>query len=620
MHAHGPALHGDGTATFRLWAPHAERVAIELDGEPSELEAAERGWWRARLPTQDGARYGLRLDNGPLRPDPASRRQPDGVHERSAVVDPSTWSWTDAGWRAPPLEAAVISELHVGTFTPEGTLDAATSKLAHLHDVGVTHVELLPMNTFNGPRGWGYDGVGWYAVHEPYGGPHALAAFVDACHAHGLAVLIDAVYNHLGPSGNYLSEFGPYLTERYHTPWGDALNLDGPGSDAVRAFILGSALAWLTDYHADGLRLDAVHALVDASSVHLLAELADATADLSGGLGRPLQLIAESDRQDPQTVRPREVGGLGLDAQWADELHHSIHVAVTGEQEGYYADYAGPPDVAAAYARGFVYDGRYSASRERHVGAPLPADVPSSRLIGCVQNHDQIGNRAAGDRLTTLIDADLVRVATVLLLAAPHTPLLFMGEEYGETNPFCYFTSHPEPQLAEAVRTGRAEEFAGFAAFAGEVPDPQDPETFARSKLDWSRADTEAGRQRLALHRDLLRLRRAVPALATSDRRNTRIVHADASSLLVARHHSEPPVVLLAVNLIGAERHHALPEGWSVRDTLLGSEDEAYGGAGRRAEIVDGPPRLAVPPRTATLLNVDMDWAGSVVGGRSIPR
>jgi maltooligosyltrehalose trehalohydrolase len=578
--SHGPLPAPDGTVTFRVWAPRAERVDLVLEHGTVALERGGGGWHATVARAAHGDRYTYRLDGGPERPDPASRWQPDGVHGRSAVFDPATLSWSEreSRWWPPPLAGAVIYELHVGTFTPERTLDAAAARLGPLAELGVTHVELMPVNAFNGTHGWGYDGVLWYAVHEPYGGPAALAGFVDAAHRHDLAVVLDVVYNHLGPSGNHLPEFAPYLADSYRTPWGAGLNVDGPGSDQVRAFVVENALWWLTEFHVDALRLDAVHGIVDTSAVHLLEELARAVP-------APAALIAESDRNDPRTVTPRAAGGQGLDAQWADDLHHAIHVAVTGERDGYYMDYTGLRDVAAAYRRGFVYDGRYSVYRDRHVGAPL-GDVPGERLVTCIQNHDQVGNRAAGERLTTLVDPALVRIAVVLLCAAPTTPLLFMGEEYGETAPFQFFTSHPEPELAEAVRRGRRAEFATFAAFAGQdVPDPQDEATLARSTLDHGLADTVEGRQRRALWADLLALRRAHPALRSGRRDLVEVLEVDDQRLLLTRGRR----VLLAVNL--GDEPLGLPDG----RVLLSSEDARYGGTGG--------------PRCATLLEVSRPGA-----------
>ncbi len=556
-----------------------------------------------RTTARAGTRYALSVDGGEPRPDPASRRQPDGVHGPSELVDVTAlpWSPEEATWRPAPLAGAVLYELHVGTFTAEGTLDAAIDHLADLAGLGVTHVEVMPIAPFNGDRGWGYDGVAWYAVHESYGGPEAFARFVDACHRHGLAVVLDVVYNHFGPSGNYLPEFGPYLTDRYDTPWGQALNLDGPGSDEVRALIIGNALHWLGDYHVDGLRLDAVHGLIDTSTVHVLAQLSDAVADLATRVRRPLQLIAESDRQDPQTIRPRAAGGQGIDAQWHDELHHGLHVALTGEADGYYVDYTGLPEVAACYERGFVFDGRYSRNRGRTVGAPL-GDLSSHRLVACLQNHDQIGNRALGDRLTTIVDADRLRAAIALLVASPDTPMLFMGEEYGETRPFCYFTSHPEPELAEAIREGRRAEFAAFGDFTGEVPDPQDPATFAAAKLDRRAADTPEGRARWATWSDLLALRRAQPALSSGRRDLCEVLAVDDERFAAVRRHPAGADVAVLANLSGDGWTLALPDPgpWEV---AMSTDETRYGGAGRPIVLAAG--EVTLPPRSACLLLAD---------------
>ena len=583
--AHGPDVHADGTVTFRLWSPHAERASLVLD-DAHEMSATDRGWFIARVPAAAGDRYAFRLDGGPERPDPASRHQPDGVHGRSAVVDPGDWTWTDDGFRAPPLTSGVVYELHMPTFTSEGTFAAAGDRLPGLRELGVTHVEVMPVNAYNGDRGWGYDGVDWYAVQESYGGPEAFAAFVDACHAAGLAVVLDVVYNHLGPSGNYLAEFGPYLTDRYTTPWGDAPNVDGPDSDPVRAFIIDNALMWLTDYHVDGLRLDAVHGIVDTSSVHLLTELGAAVDERADRLGRDLQLVAESDRQDPRTVMARSAGGLGLDAQWLDDLHHSIHTALTGESDGYYVDYRGLADVAAVYARGFAYDGRWSQFRRRTVGASVPDTVSSRRFVTCVQNHDQVGNRARGERLSSLVEPARLRAGIALLCLSPTTPMLFMGDEFGATTPFLFFSGHPEPELDQAVREGRRAEFASFADFGGEVPDPQDPATMEASRLDWSEAETTAGRQRRRLWTDLLRLRRTAPALANGDRRKVRIDRADPEHLALVR--TGPPDLLIVANLGDQAWHHdtataGLQLFWS-------SEREHYGGSGEAS----GGPAVAV--------------------------
>ena len=605
---HGPVVHSDGTATFRVWAPRAQQVTVEVAGRAAEpLSPLPHGWWHVRLPAVDRETYGFRLDGGDLLPDPASRRQPDGVHGPSALLDLAAlpWSVEEARWRAAPLAGAVIYELHIGTFTPEGTFDAAIAYLDDVAALGVTHVEVMPVNAFNGTHGWGYDGVLWYAVHEPYGGPHGFARFVDACHRRGLGVILDVVYNHFGPSGNVLPQYGPYLTDRYATPWGDALNLDGPGADQVRGFIVGNAVGWLDDFHLDGLRLDAVHALIDTSTTHILAELADAVADLATRVQRPLELIAESDRQDPQTLRSREAGGLGLDGQWCDDLHHGLHVAVTGERTGYYTDYRGLHDVARSFERGFVYDGRYSPGRQRTVGAPL-GSLSSHRLVTCLQNHDQVGNRPTGDRLTTIVDAERLRAAILLLLAAPSTPMLFMGEEHGETNPFCYVASHPEPELAQAVREGRREEFADFPGFAGHVPDPLDPATRDASVVDHGKAREAAGRERRALWADLLALRRSEAALASGRRDLTSVLVVDAHTLAIRRSHPDGADVLVLANLADVDRSLALdvegpPSAWQP---LVSTDHPRYGGTGRQPQATDADERVevTVPARSAGIL------------------
>ena len=612
-YSHGPTFRADGSVLFRVWAPSSERVTLLLGSERFETTRGAddvgarvggrdefRGWFEVRTAARAGDRYAFSLDGGPERPDPATRHQPDGVHDRSALVDPAAWGWTDEDFRAVPLTAGVVYELHIPTFTPEGTFAAATRELPALRDLGVTHVEVMPVNAYNGERGWGYDGVAWYAVQESYGGPAEFARFVNAAHEAGLAVVLDVVYNHLGPSGNYLAEFGPYLTDRYTTPWGDAPNVDGPQSDAVRTYILDNALMWLSDYHVDGLRLDAVHGIVDTSSVHILAQLSEAVSGLSEQVGRPLQLVAETDRQDPQTVRPRAAGGLGLDAQWLDDLHHGLHVALTGENDGYYVDYTGLPDVAAVYERGMAFDGRWSRHRERTVGTPVPADVSSRRFVTCIQNHDQVGNRARGERITALVGPDRLRAGIALLCLSPTTPMLFMGDEFGATTPFLFFSGHPEPELDRAVREGRRAEFAAFSGFTGEVPDPQNPETMAASRLDRDAAATEAGQARWRLWRDLLALRRSEPALATGDRSRTSVLDVTTERLVVRR--DGPPDLYIVANLADEPLRATI----DTQDATVrwSSDAVAYGGRDRQV-VVDGT-HVVVPSETVALVSGDV--------------
>jgi maltooligosyltrehalose trehalohydrolase len=500
---------------FRVWAPRATRMTLQLDGQRHPMSAEPGGWWHA---TGDGADYGYLIDDAETpRPDPRSRWQPDGVHGLSRVFDASAHRWHDHGWTGRQLAGGIVYELHIGTFTPEGTLDAAIDRLDHLVELGVDFVEVLPVNAFNGEWNWGYDGVAWYAVQQSYGGPAAYQRFVDGCHARGLAVIQDVVYNHLGPSGNYLPEFGPYLHEAHANTWGASVNLDGPDSDVVREHIIGNALMWLRDYHVDGLRLDAVHALVDHRAVHLLEELAERVDALSAHLGRPLTLIAESDLNDPRMIRPREAHGLGMTAQWSDDFHHALRVAVSGETVGYYEDFAPLGALRDVFERGFFHARTRSSFRGRVHGRPADASTPTWRLVVFDQNHDQVGNRATGDRLASSVDEGGLAIAAALTLLSPFTPMLFMGEEWAASTPWQFFTSHPEVELGAATARGRKAEFARMGWDESLVPDPQDPETFLRSKLRWEEKDAGTHARILALYRDLLALRRERPELTDPD-------------------------------------------------------------------------------------------------------
>jgi maltooligosyltrehalose trehalohydrolase len=502
-------------------------LTLDLTREPD-------GWWRADIPAAGhGTRYAYLIgDDDTPRPDPRSPRQPDGVHERSEVYDHGAYAWSDRSWTGRTLPGAVIYEMHVGTFTPSGTFDAAAERLDHLADLGIDLVELLPVNAFNGTHNWGYDGVCWYAPHEGYGGPDGLKRFVDACHARGLGVILDVVHNHFGPSGAYAPMFAPYLTDASNS-WGRSLNLDGPHSDEVRRHIVDSALMWLRDYHVDGLRLDAVHALVDHRAIHLLEELAVAVAVLSTHLGRPLTLIAESDLNDARLITPREAGGYGLDAQWDDDIHHTLHALVSGERDGYYGDFGTLAGLAQVLSGAFVHAGTHSTFRGRTHGRPIDRHrTYGFRFIGFLQDHDQIGNRAAGDRLSATTPHDLLRVAAVLLFTSAYTPMLFMGEEWAARTPWQFFTSHPEPDLAAAVATGRRAEFARHGWTDADVPDPQDPATFQRSKLDWNEPTSGAHREMLAFHRELIALRKAHPDLSDPRLDRVEVLHGDGYAVI----------------------------------------------------------------------------------------
>jgi len=500
---------------LRIWAPSADRVDIVCADARHAMIRADRGHWH--LDVDAGALeggYRVSLDGAEPIPDPRSRWQPDGVHGPSHIVAAddlreSAAAGADAataGFQAPGLADAVIYELHIGTFTPEGTYRAAIGKLEYLADLGVTHVELMPVATFPGRHGWGYDGVDLYAPLPAYGTPRDLAAFIDAAHALGLAVLLDVVYNHLGPDGNYLHRFGPYFTDRVKTPWGDALNYDGPQSDPVRAFVIDNALMWLRDYGFDGLRLDAVHAIYSFEAVHVLEELSRDVRHLAEQTHRHLVLIAESDLNDPRLVRAPAQGGYGLDAHWADDFHHSLHRFFTRETSGYYSDFNGLQDLATALREAYVYQGQYSGFRQRRHGRP-PLGVGADQLVVCSQNHDQIGNRAFGERLSMLVDPAQQRAIAALTLLGPCIALLFQGEEWGAGTPFLYFTDHRDPQLAEAVAAGRRREFAAFA-WGQDIPNPQDGDTFRTSKLDWSELQQSAHADLLEWYRRLIQLRR----------------------------------------------------------------------------------------------------------------
>ncbi|MCX4531811.1 malto-oligosyltrehalose trehalohydrolase [Streptomyces sp. NBC_01669] len=506
---------------FEVWAPEADSVGLRLAGElrAMERDPARTGWWTTEAEAADGDRYGFVLDDGPVLPDPRSRRQPDGPDGESAVVDQEAYAWRTE-WAGRGLPGAVLYELHVGTYTGEGTFDAAAARLPHLAELGVTHVSLMPVCPFPGTHGWGYEGVSLWAVHEPYGGPEGLKRFVDTAHGLGLAVVLDVVHNHLGPSGNYLPAFGPYFTETHHTPWGAAVNLDAAGSDEVRAYLLGSALGWLRDYRLDGLRLDAVHALADNRALTFLEELSAAVDALAAELGRPLPLIAESDRCDPRTTTPRAAGGIGLHAQWNDDFHHALHTALTGESQGYYADFAAAPLTALAktVTSAFFHNGTYSSFRGRAHGRPVDiARTAATRFVGYAQTHDQIGNRALGDRLSASLSPGLLACAAALVLTGPFTPMLFMGEEWGARTPWQFFTDHTDPALAEAVRSGRRREFAAHGWAADDIPDPQDPATRDRSCLDWTEPEREPHARIQAWYRELIALRRAMPDLSDPD-------------------------------------------------------------------------------------------------------
>lgn len=552
---------------FRVWAPVARRVSVWVDGDEHEMTAAGGGWWESTVDNAGaGSRYAFIVDGGDRLPDPRSSHQPDGVHRESAVYH-HDFGWTDQDWTGRALPGSVIYELHIGAFTPAGTLDAAIERLDHLVELGVDLVELMPVNAFNGDRGWGYDGVLWYAVHQPYGGPDALKRFVNACHRRGLGVVLDVVHNHLGPSGGYLDRFGPYFAGS--NIWGPSLNLDGPNSDEVRRYVVDNVLGWFRDFHLDGLRLDAVHALRDNRAIHLLEEIASEVDALSAHVRRPLTLIAESDLNDPKLITARAgggAGGYGLTAQWDDDVHHALHTALTGERHGYYADFGSLETLASTLRNAFFHAETYSSFRGRTHGRRIDgATTPGYRFVVFTSDHDQIGNRAVGDRPSETLSPGLLAVSAAIVLTSPYTPMLFMGEEWGARTRFPFFSGHPEPELAERIRAGRLAEFAEHGWTMTDVPDPMAESTFDAAKLDWSEPDQAEHADLLRTYQELIALRRQRPEL--SDPRLDRLrVDYDESQRWLIIHRGDLRVI---ANLADAERK--IPLDAPMSHLLLGS-------------------------------------------------
>jgi maltooligosyltrehalose trehalohydrolase len=543
----GARLLDDNRCEFRVWAPHRERVELHIVAPRDErivMTKQPSGYHDAIVECGEGTRYFYVVD-GIHRPDPASRMQPDGVHGASEVVG-SRFEWHDAGWRGVALDDAVVYELHVGAFTPQGTFEAIIPHLDELRDIGITAIELMPIAQFPGERNWGYDGVYIGAAQLSYGGPFGLKRLVDACHQRGVALFLDVVYNHLGPEGNYLREFAPYFTDRYRTPWGEALNFDGALSDHVRWFFIHNALQWIDEFHVDGLRVDAVHAVVDHSAQPFLQDLTTAVRECANRLGRLIHTFAESDLNDPRVITPAEDLGLGFDSQWNDDFHHSLHAILTREQDGYYEGFGHVSDFARVFERGYLFIGQYSTYRGRKYGA-RPNTIDGRKFVVYAQNHDQVGNRMHGDRLGSLLSSEKLKLAAAAVTLSPFIPMLFMGEDYGEKTPFQYFTSHSDTDLIEAVRRGRIEEFDDFD-WEGEPPDPHDPETFLRSKLRWESVERDEHRMLRHLYRELLRIRRETPALRALDLSSIETQADDERRTLLIRRWTANDQALVAFN------------------------------------------------------------------------
>jgi maltooligosyltrehalose trehalohydrolase len=605
----GANVGDDGRVTFSVWAPRRRTLSVRVLEPGSGAVRAElamtrdaAGLFTVRAEAEvaaAGSDYVYLLPDVGARPDPVSRHQPRGVHAPSRIVAPGRFAWTDAGWRGVPRADLVIYELHVGTFSPEGTFDDVAARLPHLRDLGVTAVEVMPVAAFPGDRNWGYDGVYLYAPHTAYGGPNGLRRLADACHAHGLALIIDVVYNHLGPEGNYLHDYGPYFTDRYRTPWGDALNFDGADSDEVRRFFVDNALHWLTEYHADGLRLDAIQGIYDFGARPILQEIADAFHAEAARLGREAWLIAESDLNDPRVIRPKEAGGLGMDAQWSDDFHHALHAVVTGNRRGYFADFGRVADVGKAITDSFVYDGQHAPHRRRRHGAPAAVD-PGDRFVSFIQNHDQVANAYQGRRFAAVTGHARQKLAAMVLFSTPALPLLFQGEEWAEEAPFDYFTSHGDPALTEAVRKGRHQEYLHLldaGADIGTWADPHAEETFRRCKLRWESIDRAPHADMLAFYRQLIALRRRLPPLRNGRKDLVTVTHdEDGRWLTIDRRDPGGAAAFTAANLGDRPARIPLPPGhWKLALASTGEAPTAASDAG--AELVVAPWTAAIYER-----------------------
>ncbi|MGB3204943.1 MAG: malto-oligosyltrehalose trehalohydrolase [Crinalium sp.] len=595
---------GDNRCEFIVWAPELKEVAVKITAPEERLlpmQKDEAGYWKVTAEgINPGAHYFYQLEGDAERPDPASHFQPEGVHGASQVVDHSTIKWTDAQWSGVPLDEMIIYELHVGTFTPEGTFDAIIPRLRELYEFGVNAIEIMPVAQFPGDRNWGYDGTYPFAVQNSYGGVEGLKRLVDACHQQGIAVIMDVVYNHFGPEGNYISNYGPYFTATYKTPWGMAVNFDDKRSDGVRNYFIENALYWFENYHIDALRLDAIHAIYDLGAKHFLEELAERVDALSQQIGRKLYLIAESDLNDVRVIRDRTLGGHSMDAQWSDDFHHALHTILTGETIGYYKDFGKCEQLATALKESFVYSWKFSANRERYHGSDAK-DFPGQQFVIATQNHDQVGNRMLGERLSNLVSFDALKLAAAALLLSPNVPMLFMGEEYGEESPFLYFVSHSDHDLVEAVRKGRKEEFKDFH-IEGEFQDPFSQETFDQCILKWEKRQEGKNKALLELHQHLIQLRRTIPALKSLDKQNLEISCSEADKLIQMRRSNQESEIFCVMNFSKQDvtfKPDVADSSWSK---ILDSADEKWFGAGAKLpEKLASGQEFSIPPLSFAL-------------------
>jgi maltooligosyltrehalose trehalohydrolase len=572
----------NGRCEFIVWAPFLKSVDLKIVS-PEKLTLVmkkdEKDYWRIVVEGAfPGSLYLYSLDGKRERPDPASHFQPEGVHGPSQVIDHDSFKWEDRGWKGIPLTEMVMYELHVGTFTHEGTFEAVIKRINDLLDVGINAIEIMPVAQFPGERNWGYDGTYPFAVQNSYGGPEGIKLLVNECHKRGLAVILDVIYNHLGPEGNYLWDFGPYFTDRYKTPWGQAINFDGAHSNEVRNFFTENALHWFKNYHIDALRLDAIHGIFDFSAKPFLQELAERVEEFSSREGKKYYLIAESDLNDPRVIRSRDAGGYGVDAQWCDDFHHAVHTILTGENEGYYIDFGKTEHLIKSLREGFVYSGQYSEYRKRNHGNSSK-DFPASQFIVCSQNHDQVGNRMFGERLSNLVPLESLKLTAGIVLLSPYIPLLFMGEEYGEDQHFLYFVNHSDAELIEAVRKGRKQGFNAFK-WQGDLPDPQSVQTFLKSKIEWGKRYQGKHRVLLDYYKNLIKLRRDIPALSNLDKDSLDVFGFEDEKLLFMRRWKDEGEVFSIFNFNNTDVRFAAPSIVGVWEKLLDSSENTWNGPG----------------------------------------
>lgn len=597
----------DGSCEFRVWAPFLKTVALRLIS-PEEriipMDKDKQGYWKTVVKEiSPETRFLYRLEGGKDRPDPASHFQPEGVHKPSQIIDHNTFNWEDRNWRGIDLSEMILYELHVGTFTPEGTFEAIIPRLDGLKDLGLNALEVMPVAQFPGERNWGYDGVYPFAVQNSYGGPQGLKRLVNECHKKGLAVILDVVYNHLGPEGNYLGDFGPYFTEKYRTPWGRAINFDGTYNPEVRNFFIENALYWFKIYHIDALRLDAIHAIFDGSARPFLQELAEKVETFSNRERKKVYLIAESDLNDARVIKPKELGGFGHDAQWCDDFHHALHTLLTGEDQGYYQDFGKTEHLVKSLREGFTYSGQYSTYRKKNHG-DSSKDRPARQFVVFSQNHDQIGNRMLGERLSQLVSFESLKLAAGVVILSPYLPLLFMGEEYGEKAPFLYFVSHSDPDLIEAVRKGRKEEVKAFA-WKGEFVDPQSIETYLKVKLNWEKKNEGHHKILWNFYKTLIKLRKEIPAFSNLDKESLEVWGFEAEKMVLLRRWRGDSQVfyLFNFNHVEVTLKVSIPSGkWKK---ILDSADPVWGGQTLLPEKINSDKEVTIRERSFAVYEKD---------------